>query len=181
MINFISVLLTAISLSMDAFSLSVLYGTLNLDKRKTLTLSLTVGVFHFFMPLIGHFIGISILTFLPVNPNILVGLIFFVIAIQMFCSTFKTEELVDLKSLIAIIVFAFTVSIDSFSIGIGLSAISNSKILSVSIFSLTSFTFTYIGLTLGGRLNKYFESVSTIIGSIILLALSIMYLFFYNA
>lgn len=51
MIHFISVIMIAIGLSMDAFSLAILYGTLNFTKRKTLTLATCVGVFHFFMPL----------------------------------------------------------------------------------------------------------------------------------
>ena len=47
----------AVSLSMDAFSLSLAYGTLNLEKKDINNLSLIVGIYHFFMPLLGLFIG----------------------------------------------------------------------------------------------------------------------------
>ena len=51
------VILMAISLSMDAFSLSLVYGTFGIDKKNKILLSLIVGCFHFVMPLFGMFIG----------------------------------------------------------------------------------------------------------------------------
>lgn len=180
MIHLITVLFIAIGLSMDAFSLAILYGTLNFNRRKTLTLSTSVGVFHFFMPLLGNLIGIAIFKILPIEPNILVGLIFLIISIQMLISVFKQEEVVDLKSFFAIILFAFTVSIDSFSVGIGLSAICDNHILAVTVFSITSFLFTFVGLTIGGKLTEKFGRISTLLGSIVLLILSLIYLFCYR-
>lgn len=180
MIQIISIIMIAIGLSMDAFSLSILYGTLNFSNRKTLTLAGSVGVFHFFMPLLGNLIGILIMSILPVGANTLVGVIFFIISIQMLISIFKEEEIVNLKGFLAIILFAFTVSIDSFSVGIGLKAICDNKLLTVSIFSITSFLFTFIGIKIGSKLTEKFGKASTLIGSIVLLMLSFMYLFFYN-
>ena len=76
------------------------------------------------------------------------------------------------------ILFAFTVSIDSFSIGIGINAISNNIILCSSVFSLVSAIITYIGLRLGKRLNLMIGYTSNIIGSIILIGLGFFYLFY---
>lgn len=103
-----------------------------------------------------------------------------ILSIQMLISVFKEEEIVDLRGLGSIILFAFTVSIDSFSVGIGLSTICDNKLLAVSIFSLTSFFFTYLGITIGGSLTNKFGKISTLFGSIVLLCLSLVYLFFYN-
>lgn len=180
MIHLISVIMIAIGLSMDAFSLAILYGTLDFNRKKTLTLSGCVGAFHFFMPLLGNVIGLFLLNLLPVRPNVLVGIIFFVISIQMLISIFKAEEVIDLKGLFSIILFAFTVSIDSFSVGIGLSAVCDNKILAVSVFSMTSFIFTFMGITLGSKLTEKFGKISTLLGSIMLLCLSVVYLFCYN-
>ncbi len=177
MMSFLTIILIAIGLSMDAFSLAILYGTLNFDYQKSLILSLSVGIFHFFMPLLGNFIGIAIFNWLPIKPDILVGIIFLIISIEMIFSLFKEEEIVDLKGLFAIILFAFTVSIDSFSVGIGLKAICNNNILAVSTFSITSFIFTFMGLTIGSKLNQKFGKLSTLIGSLVLLGISITYLF----
>ncbi|MBQ7137191.1 MAG: manganese efflux pump [Bacilli bacterium] len=180
MMQLISIFVIAIGLSMDAFSLAILYGTLNFNRRKTILLSFFVGVFHFFMPLFGNLLGIMLLSILPVTTNIVVGIIFFVISTQMFLSIFKDEEIIDLKGILAIIFFAFTVSIDSFSVGIGLNAICNKKIIAVTIFSVISSIFTFMGLSIGSKLTEKFGKVSTIIGIIVLFVMSFFYLFFYN-
>ena len=67
--SIIMVIVIAVSLSMDAFSLSLAYGTLNLEKSQIRLLSLIVGLYHFFMPLLGMWVGTKILNFLPINPN----------------------------------------------------------------------------------------------------------------
>ena len=46
--NFFSILLIGIALSMDTFSLSLGVGTFNISTKKSLKLALIVGVFHFF-------------------------------------------------------------------------------------------------------------------------------------
>ena len=75
------------------------------------------------------------------------------------------------------IIFGFTVSIDSFTVGIGLSKITNNLIVSYFIFAITSFFFTFIGLYFGKALNLKFGKHATIFGSVILLVLSLIYIF----
>lgn len=173
MLAFFALFLVAISLSMDTFSLSIIYGTLNLSKKKILFLSSLVGIFHFFMPFLGNLIGSIIIENIPINSSIIVGIIFSIIAIQML---FQRNQVYDSTKVISFFLFAFTVSIDSFSVGIGISAITNNFIFAYLIFSITSFLFTYIGLRFGKKLNEKFGHLSTIIGSIILIALGIYYI-----
>jgi len=52
-----------VSLSMDTFSISLSLGTFNISKRKTLFLSILVGIMHFFMPLFGTILGTKITIF----------------------------------------------------------------------------------------------------------------------
>lgn len=181
MMHLISVFMVAIGLSMDAFSLSILYGTLNFTKRKILTLAGCVGAFHFFMPLLGSLIGSFIFKMLPIKPNFFVGIILFLISLEMLISFFKKEELIDLKGFLSMLLFAFTVSIDSFSVGIGLSAFNVNKIIVVLFFSITSLLFTFFGASIGTKLTQKLGKYATLFGSIMLFFLSLTYLFFYNS
>lgn len=177
---FITNLLIGISLSMDAFSLAIVYGTLNLNKNKIIILSIIVGIYHLFMPLLGYFIGDNILSKYILDPEFLIGIIFLVIAFQMFFSINKEEDIKPLSKLGSLILFGFTVSIDSFSIGMGFGTLKDSLtniLISVIIYSLTSFTFTFLGLTIGKNLSQKFGKLATIIGSIILFCLAIRYFF----
>ena len=60
---FFTTLLVGISLSMDAFSLSLIYGTQNIGKKNEIMLTIIVGLFHFFMPLLGLNIGNFLLVY----------------------------------------------------------------------------------------------------------------------
>ena len=185
------IFIVAISLSMDSFSLSLAYGTLNLSEDKEKKISIMVGIFHFFMPIIGFLIGRVILNIIKINPNIIAGtvfiilgfemiagVVFIVLGLEMIISLLKKEDLKVITGIFSMILFAFTVSIDSFSIGIGINAISNNIILCSSVFSLVSAIITYIGLRLGKRLNLMIGYTSNIIGSIILIGLGFFYLFY---
>lgn len=172
------IFIVAISLSMDSFSLSLAYGTLNLSQEKEKKISIMVGVFHFFMPILGFLIGKIILSIIKINPEIIAGTVFIILGFEMIISLLKKEELKVITGLFTMILFAFTVSIDSFSIGIGITAISNNIILCSIVFSLVSAIITYIGLRLGKRLNLMIGYTSNIIGAIILISLGFFYLFY---
>lgn len=171
------IFILAVGLSMDAFSLSLIYGTLNLKKSMQTLMSIMVGIFHFFMPLIGYQIGEIILKLIKVNPDVLVGIIFMILGLEMLLSLKKEEQVKLLTGIISVIFFAFTVSIDSFSIGIGFGVANINMLLPCIFFSITSALFTYMGVVLGKKLSDKFGSITTLIGSIILLILGISYIF----
>lgn len=174
--SIILILLTAIGLSMDAFSLALIYGTLNMRSKMNNIMSITVGIFHFFMPILGYTIGQIILNIIRINPNVLVGIIFIILAIEMLISLKKEEQAKVLTNILSIILFAFTVSIDSFSVGIAYGALKNNIVLAGIIFSIVSALFTYGGVNMGKRLVNKYGNIANIIGSIILLILGISYL-----
>jgi putative Mn2+ efflux pump MntP len=165
----------AISLSMDAFSLSLAYGTLDIEEKDIIILSIIIGIFHFFMPLIGIFLGSRILHILPIQPNTVVFIVLSFIGIEMIIDTFKNKEVKKMKKLESLL-FGFGVSVDSFSVGLGLESITNNYLISSLLFSLSSFIFTYVGLMLGKKINKFVGILSTLIGGLVLIIIGIFYL-----
>ena len=71
-LKIITIFLIAVSLSMDAFSLALIYGTQAISKKGKILLSIIVGLYHFIMPQIGNIIGKIILNILPIKTNIIV-------------------------------------------------------------------------------------------------------------
>lgn len=174
--SLIVIFILAVGLSMDAFSLSMIYGTLNLKSSMQKLMSIMVGIFHFFMPLLGYQVGELILKVIKINPDILVGIIFIILGIEMLLSLKKEEQVKILTGIASVVFFAFTVSIDSFSTGIGFGVANVNMLLPCIIFSVTSAIFTYMGAVLGTKLSDKFGSITTLIGSIILLILGISYI-----
>ena len=174
---FFMTIIIGISLSMDAFSLSLAYGTQKMTPNQKVILSLIVGLYHFIMPLIGLFFGNFITKYLIINPSILVAIIFILIGLDMIISSSKNKEDQLLLSIFGFLIFGLSVSLDSFTTGIGLNAI-NSNYLEVSLtFAVISASFTYLGLMLGNKLTDKFGKIATILGGIILIFLGIIYFF----
>lgn len=175
--NIILIFIIAVSLSMDAFSLALAYGTIALSEKEIKMLSSIVGIYHFFMPILGMLIGNFIIKIFPINENIITLTIFVFIGINMIVESFKKEEKIKKMKIGEMILFGLAVSIDSFSIGIGINNISNNFIMCSIIFSIISFIFTYIGLILGNKLNQLIGKFATIIGGATLILLGIIYAF----
>lgn len=173
--TFLTTLIIGISLSMDAFSLSLVYGTQKMSPKEKILLSIIVGAYHFFMPLLGLKFGELITGYLPIKVNFLVSLIFGIIGLEMIISSLKNKQEPLLISIPGFFLFGLSVSIDSFTTGIGLNIINNNYIQVSTIFALTSAIFTYIGLILGNKINQAFGKTSTLVGGTILILLAIYY------
>lgn len=169
------IILIAVSLSMDAFSLSLAYGTLNINKKSIYTLSTIVAIYHFFMPILGINIGKIIIDILPIKPTTIVFIVLFLIGIQMIIETTKKEQNIKALTKIEMFLFGLAVSIDSFSVGISLNTITNQHIISAITFSITSFIFTFLGLSIGKKVNNIIGKISTLLGGIMLIIIGISY------
>lgn len=163
----------AIGLSMDAFSLAIIYGTNGIDKKKIILLSIIVGIFHFIMPNLGGYLSNKLLTNFSVYSDIIAGVVFTILGFEMIFS-FKDEDTkYELGGIVEIILFAIAVSIDSFSVGIALALNNQNLVLAGIIFSIISATFTFLGLMLGKLLSEKTGKISKILGIIILFILAI--------
>lgn len=169
-------IIIGIGLSMDAFSLSLSYATKRISKFNTILLSLIVGIYHFFMPIIGMNVGKKITKLLPFSENILIFIILFFIGLEMIIETFKQKEEYNTLHFIEMLVFGFAVSIDSFSLGISIKTIYNDVLVSSLTFSVISYIFTFLGLKIGNYINKKIGKISTLLGGIILILIGLSYI-----
>jgi putative Mn2+ efflux pump MntP len=170
------VMMVAISLSMDAFSLSLAYGTLNMQKKDINCLSIIVGIYHLVMPLIGMYVGKTIIGLLPIQPNTLVFIVLFFIGTEMIIESFKEDKNIKILSIIEMLLFGFAVSLDSFSVGLGLKVLYKTPFVAALIFMISSFIFTYLGLILGKKISSLVGKIATIFGGITLIIIGIIYL-----
>ena len=107
---------------------------------------------------------------------IILGIILIFIAIQIVVDIIKKEEEKFNLSLLGMLLFAFGVSLDSFSVGLGIKAITDNIYLAMSLFAVCSFIFTYGGLIIGKYASKLLGTYANIIGAIILFILGIIHI-----
>lgn len=172
----VSILLIGISLSMDTFSLSLTLGTVSENKLIKI-LPLFVGIFHFFMPLLGNIIGITLINLLDLASNIILGTVLIVLGINLAIHYFKDETADINLNILGIIIFALSVSVDSFSVGLGINDITNNYYIASIIFALCSAAFTYLGIIIGKYSSKLIGKYAIILGIFLLLILGIFHLF----
>ncbi len=172
----VSILLIGISLSMDTFSLSLTLGTISENKLIKI-LPLFVGIFHFFMPILGNIIGVALINLLNLASNIILGTVLIVLGINLAIHYFKDESAEINLNIIGILIFALSVSIDSFSVGLGINDITNNYYIASVIFALCSASFTYLGIIIGKYSSKLIGKYAIILGIFLLLILGIFHLF----
>lgn len=171
--DIITIILIGLSLSMDAFSLSLIYGSNNINNRKIYKLSLCVGIFHFIMPLLGNFLGSSLLSFIDISSSILMFIILLIIGIQMIIDSLKNDKNTNVEG---ILLFSLAVSMDSFSIGFSLNSIVKSLFVAPTLFMIISAFFTFVGLKLGGFINSRLGKYATMIGGVFLILIAIVHI-----
>ena len=174
MSSFLTIMIIGISLSMDAFSLALIYGIQGMSKKQKIFLSLIVGIYHFIMPLIGLTFGTILENINIISIDLVATLILIYIGIDLIISNFKKEEDRIEINKTSFLIFGLSVSIDSLTVGIGLKAITDNYLISSIIFSLTSLFLTYLGLTLGNIIGNKIGSYSKTIGGIVLIIISIL-------
>ncbi len=160
---------------MDAFSLALFLGVI-FNKKTAKKFILLVGIFHFIMPLLGSLVGFKVSNIMSLNGHYVLGIILMILSIQIIISIFKKEEIKNFKGY-ELILLAFGVSIDSFTLGFGLSFENSNIFFSAIIFSICSILLTCMALIIGKYTTKFIGSFSKIIGAIMLFTFGIFYLF----
>ena len=170
-------LLIAISLSMDTFSLSLSIGTVFNNKKYSILLSGVVGLFHFFMPILGSFLGYVFINNYHINSDLLASIIFIYIAINMF-KEFKSNNHKQFNiGFLNMLLFAFGVSLDSFGVGCTFTGNLKQNIFVSLLFALFAYIFTYFGLLFGNKLEEKIGSYAILLGASIMVVLAIINLF----
>lgn len=165
---YFEIMLIAISLSMDAFSLAISISSTKLNKYSINTYSLIVGLFHFFMPILGHLLKDLIQYIILVPPKV----IFVVVIVIIIMGIVLDKEKNLTGKILNPLVFGFTVSVDSFSLGITLSK--NMLLSSCIIFSAFSCMFTFFGFKIGNIFNKNMHKYTKVISISILIMVLIL-------
>ncbi|MCM3442895.1 manganese efflux pump MntP [Metabacillus halosaccharovorans] len=170
----LTLLIMALALGMDAFSVGLGMGLIRLRIRQIFYIGITIGIFHIWMPLVGMLIGRLLSDTFGTIATLLGGTLLILLGIQMVVASFKKDEDPFITPVgFGLIVFALSVSLDSFSVGLSLGIYGAKTFLTVAIFGLVSMVLTWLGLLIGKRVQNWLGSYSEALGGSILLAFGI--------
>ena len=177
----VELLLLAVSLSMDAFAVSLCKG-LSMPKASLKAGLVCGGWFGFFqagMPLAGFFLGSLFAAYIEsVDHWVAFGLLALIGANMLKEAFEKKEECCGCKeadlSPKAMLPMAVATSIDALAVGIGLAMTGGVNIwLAVALIGLVTFLLSNVGVKVGSLFGARFEKKAQILGGVMLILLGL--------
>ncbi|GEL77262.1 manganese efflux pump MntP [Tenuibacillus multivorans] len=171
--SIIPILLLAIAVGMDAFSVSLSVGLMRIRLRIIAAFILLVGAFHVLMPLAGVTLGHLLSHKLGIIAQLIGGWILIMIGAQMIVATLLQKDMVRHMKLTGFVVLAFTVSLDSFSVGLSLGMFGLNQAAIIMMFGLMSMIMATLGIMLAKQGKMLFGQYSEALGGIVLIVLGV--------
>ena len=195
----VQIVLLGIALSMDAFAVSVTDGLIyqDINKKKALFIALVFGVMQGLMPLIGYWLvelvefivnegaGASAGNFMATVVTWTAFVLLMFIGGKMIFEGIASlrkpaeEKKTRLFSIKEVLFFGIATSIDALGSGVALhSGLSDNVTIFIHVSIIIGITFiiSFIGVVLGGKIEKLFKGkteITSIIGGCILILLAI--------
>lgn len=163
---------------MDAFSVALVAG-FGLGKIKlsdNVKVSSTFGVAHVFMPVLGWFLGSTIIGIIQKWDHWVAFILLAFVGIKMIREGFIEEKVLnacDLLDFTSLIIFTVAVSIDALAVGLSFSLQELSIWIPSIYMGFFTLIFTFVGLTIGNRTGERFGRKAQIIGGLILIMIGL--------
>jgi manganese efflux pump family protein len=188
--EFWTIILVAIVLGADAFSLSMGIGTRGVTRRYELRLSALVALFHVLMPLLGLSLGLVAGKLLGVWAGRVGAVILAYIGLEMIWKAYrelkpqaitfseaKTSLITNQSTFndgwASLLLLTVSVSIDALTVGFSLGTVKAPVLFSVLIMGLVAGSMTMLGFKGGKLFSRVIGSYSQAIGGLVLLALAL--------
>lgn len=188
----VSIFLVGVSLSMDAFAVSVCDGMIyrELGKGKRMLIPMTFGVFQALMPIVGFYVGLACLGLIESFDHWIAFGLLLIIGGKMIIDGIrdlrkKDGEVVEEKKFLygEVLVQGVATAIDALAVGFSLNAMlegfARTQLwawICVIIIGVITFGISTAGIFLGNKVGSLFKkkaSVATIIGGVVLLLIGV--------
>ena len=175
----LSILLIGISLSMDAFAISVTNGlTLkDFNGRHALWMGIYFGGFQFLMPLIGCFLGSTVSDYVSAwGPYISFALLAAIGGKMLYDSIKGGDEGDDGMLTLShgrLFAMAVATSIDALAVGVSFAFMDVRLLPSCILIGCTTFVISFAGAMLGSRIPGISGKRAGIIGGLVLIGIGV--------
>jgi putative Mn2+ efflux pump MntP len=177
-------IIIAITMAMDAFAVSICKGVSSKGKmlKTGLVCGLWFGIFQALMPFIGWLFGELLMQFIDIES--ISGYIAFLLlsflgfkmikeSLEEECGCCEADSSLAFK---VMIVFAIATSIDALAIGVTISLLNASILLSMLLIGTITFLMSFVGSIIGAKVGSKYEKKAELAGGIVLVLLGIKFL-----
>lgn len=176
--NFLTIMVIAVSLAMDAFAVSIVSGAAcrRLKVRHALRIALFFGGFQALMPLLGSLAGLVIKGLIIGYDHWIAFALLTIVGGKMIYESFKfepTSRNFNPENIFVLLALSLATSVDALVVGVTLSLLVTSIATAVIIIGSVTFVLSYFGVWLGRKVGHFFEAPIVALGGLVLIALGL--------
>lgn len=173
----ITLFITAVGLSMDAFAVSICKGLAlkKINLQKACLVGLWFGGFQALMPLLGYLLGSQFKQYVESIDHWIAFALLSLIGISMIKEALSKEEekADDSLSIRTMSLLAVATSIDALAVGVTYAFLQVDIIPAVSFIGIITFTLSAIGVKVGGIFGVKYKSKAELTGGVILILIGV--------
>ncbi|MBL7107271.1 MAG: manganese efflux pump [Phycisphaerae bacterium] len=175
---FLTLLIIALGLAMDAFAVSVVSGAAykKLKIRHVFRIAFFFGAFQAIMPVIGYGAAVSVSDYIEKFDHWIVFFLLCGVGAKMIYESFKmkeSEQVMDPSKILVLLILSVATSIDALAVGVSLSLMTDSVFMAAAVIGVVTFFVSYLGVIIGKRFGHFFENRIEAIGGLILIGIGI--------
>ncbi len=178
--SLIDILMIAIALAMDAFTVALAVG-LHLSARggvaprQYFRLSFHFGLFQFLMPIVGWAAGTTVRQYIETFDHWIAMILLSYVGVKMIREARKLDEYTreDPTRGVSLIVLSVATSIDALAMGLSLALLGVGIVYPSVVIGVVAAAFTFTGLNLGRRFGVKWRSRIAVLGGIILIGIGL--------
>ncbi len=172
--NFIEVLLIALSMAMDAFSVCIGAGTQARTNgpRPTFRLAFHFGLFQFLLPVIGWLAGTTVERYIASFDHWIAFALLAFVGIRMIRSGINPDGELhknDPSRGWTMVLLSIAVSIDALAVGLSLGVVGIFVWYPAIVIGVVTGLMSWLGLRIGNRLGMKFGKRMEIVGGVVLI------------
>ncbi|MCL5058369.1 MAG: manganese efflux pump MntP family protein [Actinobacteria bacterium] len=175
--SFPTILLLAVALGTDAFSMCLGIGMTGVRRGQILLISVTILLFHIAMPLAGWYAGHLAGSLVGRAAGIAGALVLMYLGARMLWDVYRCDPekppLVALVNTGGLLLLAASVSMDALSVGFTLGTVKANLPLVALVFGMVAGLMTLGGLLLGRILGRWAGEKAQLAGGLILLGIGV--------
>ena len=175
--NFFDLLILAVSLSADAFAVSVCKGLAmgKIKVTRALAVGIWFGTFQALMPTVGYFLGTALSGFIGRWDHIVAFVILSALGVKMVIDALRGKKddedgSINVKEMFLL---AIATSIDALAAGVSMALFEVNIAVSAAVIGVVTLSLSFGGVYLGSAFGTKFEKPARIAGGAALIALGI--------
>ena len=181
----LTIILTALALSMDAFAVSVCKGLATKQARLShmCIAGAWFGGFQALMPLIGYFLGATFKGFIEAVDHWIAFTLLVLIGVNMLREALSKEECCECEQdkngsygALTMLTMAIATSIDAFAVGISFALSDIPIVWAVLAIGVITFLMSALGVKIGNLFGAKYKSKAELAGGIILILIGFKFL-----